>query len=309
VEVSGDLGQLMLLRRLMQHAKRIEDKRNGKTVDEKSLLDELEDDQVLIGGSSPAEKCYTRRVGQVSDDVQVNLSELSARLKEINNQKTGGEVQAVQVEFQQVVERKACFTYTSLEKVDGLVRRSQSEAETDRYRFEFSDGTTLKITDKWTNRSTTIWGDPHVDVDDIDGSQDGDFQDLKGSDSQTTFKLLDGTRITFTARDSDIIQAVDIFKGSQHLGGIGAGSDRWGQKEDLFAATVDEGTGSLSAVPLGDVVFAGGDGNDWYTGDGKLLWGKTTGPSVSTRPTAVMQIMYQETISQSVSVQVIDKKS
>ena len=214
----------------------------------------------------------------------------------------------MQVSFKQTVESSTSLSYTALAKVDGLVRRSQTLAETDRYSFDFTDGTNFKITDKWSSRSTTIWGDPHVDVDDGDGAYDGDFKDLKGSNSQTTLMLQDSTRVTFNAADDGLIASVDIFKGSQHLQGIGQASAQWETGDRLFAPKVNSGGATSSSLAMGDVVYAGGDGNDWFTAGGQLLWGKTTGPIVTTRPGAVIQFNYQQKISQQITIQV-DKQA
>ncbi len=54
----------------------------------------------------------------------------------------------------------------------------------------------------------------------------------------------------------------------------------------------------------GDTIYAGGDGNDWFTSTGQMVWGTTTGPEVNTRPYAVMKMDYQETITQEARVQV-----
>jgi hypothetical protein len=308
METSNNLDQLMIARRLIQYTQRAEDRRKGKRVEEKSLKDEMDQDRALISGNAPVKNIEAQRPQQNDQDIQIKLSDLFARLKEINNQQTDNEIQQVRVNAQQVVERKASFRYTELEKIEGLVRRSQTLAETDRYSLEFSDGVTFKITDKWSNRSTTIWGDPHVDVDDVDGNMNGDFSDLKASDSQTTLMLQDGTRVSFTARDTGLIEAVDILKGNQHLYGIGEGSAKWNKENGLFASQVDDDAGKSSSLPMGDTVYAGGDGNDWFTADGKLLWGKTTGPMVSSRPYAVMQLEYHEKITQEINVQV-DKQA
>ena len=48
---------------------------------------------------------------------------------------------------------------------------------------------------------------------------------------------------------------------------------------------------------LGDVVSAGGDGNDWFNSAGKMVWGKTTGPAVTTRPSYVMAMEYRQSTS------------
>lgn len=309
MNITNNLDQLVIARRLLLDAQRADDRRKGKQVDEKTAKEEMEEDQALISGDTPVEGSQALKTSQPTADVQVNLSDLFARLKATNTPPAGEGTQQVQVNFQQVVESQANLKLTVLDKVEGLVRRSQTLAETDRYRLEFTDGATFKITDKWSNRSTTVYGDPHVDVDDVAGGRVGDFQDLKGSDSQTTFMLKDGTRLTFTARDNGLIEAVDIFKGDQHLGGIGAASKQWNEKDGLFAAQVNDESAASSGVPLGDTVYAGGDGNDWFTSNGKLLWGKTTGPTVTSRPYAVMQLQYQEKISQQISVQVVNKQA
>ena len=104
--------------------------------------------------------------------------------------------------------------------------------------------------------------------------------------------LQDGTRVTFTARDNGIIEKVDIFKGQQHLGGTGAGLKDFNAETGMFAKTVDSATSS-SSVAMGDTVYAGGDGADWYDASGKLVWGKTTGPGATTRPDAILQMSYR----------------
>ena len=148
--------------------------------------------------------------------------------------------------------------------MDGLVVRSKNLAETNTYAFEFIDGVTFKITDKATGKSTTIWGDPHVDTSDEEGASNGEFSDLKTSDKFTTFQLRDGTRLTFTAKDNGIIEAVDIYKENQHVQGTGAASASFGPKTGLFDSTVKTTSVSDSRPALGDVVYAGGDGNDWF---------------------------------------------
>lgn len=99
----------------------------------------------------------------------------------------------------------------------------QNYAKSNSYLFKFTDGSTFTILDKWSNKSTTIWGDPHVDVSDVEGASDGDFKDLKTSDEFTTFMLGDGTRVTFKAKDAGIIERVDIF---QRVRIMSKGSDR-----------------------------------------------------------------------------------
>ncbi|HMZ05969.1 MAG TPA: DUF1521 domain-containing protein, partial [Anaerolineales bacterium] len=180
--------------------------------------------------------------------------------------------------------------------------------ESDRYLFKFADGATFTILDKWTSKSTTVWGDPHVDVDDVQGNSNGDFKDLKASDEFTTFMLSDGTRVTFKARDAGIIEQVDIFKGSQHVRGIGQAAEGYSPESGLFLQTVlQDGKTAAISTPPGDTVLSGGDGNDWYDSRGNLVWGKTTGPVVTQRPNATLEFMYRQTVSQSVSVKTISK--
>jgi hypothetical protein len=136
-----------------------------------------------------------------------------------------------------------------------------------------------------------------VDTNDQEGSSNGEFSDLTTSDSHTTMQLMDGTRITFTAKDRGIIEAVDIVKGSQHLRGLGGGMSGVAAEKYLFSSDVD--TSHASSVPVGDVVYAGGDGNDWFSSAGSLVWGKTTGPIIKSRPTYMVELEYrQETIQQ-----------
>ena len=308
MKIGNNLEQLVMARRLMVQSQRIEDRRNGKQVEETSLQEDMEEDRAIISGKSPdeVERPQTAPPTPPAQNVKIRLADLFAHL-ESERAKVEAAGGRTQISIETVVERDVSFTYRVLEPVDGLVRRSQNLAETDRYLLEFQDGKTFKITDKWSGRSTTIWGDPHIDVDDVQGNLDGDFQDLKGSNMHTTMMLQDGTRVTFTALDSGVIEAVDIFKGSQHLGGIGAASKQWSEKDGLFASPVDE-SGKSSSAPTGDTVYAGGDGNDWFTSGGQLLWGQTTGAAVNTRPYAVMQLEYHERITQQVSMQFVNKK-
>ena len=313
--INNNLDNLVVARRLMRHMERLENQRKGKQVDEKTVKEEMEEDEAIISGNAPANEVGVQKAQQAPEVERIHLADLITALKEANAnaaqaiaQPAQEAIQQVQVQFQQTITREASLSYTQLEKVDGLVRRSQQVAETDRYRFDFSNGATFTITDKWSNRATTIWGDPHIDVDDMGGDLDGDFKDLTGSNTHTTFMLQDGTRLTFTALDTGIIEAVDIFKGSQHLGGVGGASAQWNEQNGLFSSDVDTRS-SPSSVQLGDTVYAGGDGNDWFTSGGKLLWGRQTGPVVTSRPYATMQFQYRETISQQLNVQVVNKQA
>lgn len=302
MQVSDYIDDARIAHRLMEMDRKAVARRNGKKVDETEKVD-AEKDEVTLSGSTPAEAAGSKTSTTPVDNTSINLSDLIAKLKELYNNPQQGTTQ-VQASVKQTVQIEASFTYSVLQKVDGLVRNSEKSAETDRYLFEFQDGVTFKITDKWTNRSTTVWGDPHVDVNDVEGNYDGDFQDLKASNSQTTFLLQDATRVTFTAKDNGLIEKVDIFKGSQHLDGIGQGSTDWTDENKMFASSVDTNTSKALTLTKGDTVVAGGDGNDWYTEDGQLLWGETTGPVVTSRPTAVWQMSYKETVTQEATIQV-----
>jgi hypothetical protein len=304
MDVSNNLDNLMIARDLINYAQQAQDRRDGKKVDEKTIKEKMEADKVLLSGNVPAAQNDPKIAQQQPEETQIKLADLIAQLEGLEKQQSEQATMQVQMNFQQTIEREASLSYSVLEKVDGLVRVSKTEAETDRYRFEFTDGSTFKITDKWSNRSTTIWGDPHVDVDDVAGNGDGDFKDMKGSNTQTTMMLQDGTRVTFNARDEGLIESVDIYKGTQHLNGVGQESRMWSEANGLFSTAVDSKSASSSSVPMGDVVYAGGDGNDWFTSAGQLLWGKTTGPAVTSRPYAVMQFEYHEKITQSLSIEV-----
>ena len=238
--------------------------------------------------------------GNGGKDERIDLARLFARLKELNDNPEAAR-QAAQDSVEQVnvqIEHKTTEIEVSIDvnqPVYGLEVVNKNLAQTDRYLFEFRDGATLTIKDKWSGRSTTIFGDPHVDVDDVEGNVDGDFKDLAENERFTTFMLQDGTRLTITALDTGIIEKVDLFLGMQHLQGTGAGSSDW-EKQQLFDGRVQQGDGYESTLERGDVIKAGGDGNDWYNEAGALVWGKTTGPTVYTRPTLAMEVKVKQTI-------------
>lgn len=302
MQISEFIDNARIANRLMELSRRAEARRKGEKVDE-AAEKEADKDEVILSGAAETEAAGAKSSAPQVDNTQINLADLIAKLKELYANKPQGQVQ-VQASVTQTVEVEASFSFSVLERVDGLVRNSQKSAETDRYLFEFMDGVTFKITDKWTSRSTTVWGDPHVDVNDLEGNYDGDFQDMKGSNSQTTFMLQDQTRVTFTAMDNGVIEKVDIFKGYQHLEGIGQASSEWTDENRMFAFTVDTNMSKALSLNKGDTVYAGGDGNDWYTDDGQLLWGKTTGPVVTSRPSAVWQMSYKETVTRQEEIQI-----
>lgn len=298
--IESDITDIRMAYRLMLHSKIADARQRGDRAAENAATSDLEKDDVLI--SDAGKSAQSSGSGSMDNNVDIRLADL---FKKIYGPKEQPELspQAKVIEFFEKIETEATLTYSNFERVDGLVVKSRNLAETDRYRFEFSNGSTLKITDKWSNKSTTIWGDPHVDTSDQPGDMNGDFKDLTGSNKYTTFMLSDHTRITFTALDSGIIEQVDIFHGSQHLTGIGAGAKDWNEDNGLFAHSVTHNAYSaLSSVPVGDTVYAGGDGNDWFDASKNLVWGMTTGPSVTSRPSSLVEFSYNQKVTQQVSI-------
>lgn len=227
VDSVGDLTDLQIAHELMVRTKRLSERMKGKKARD---LDEEHKDQASI-----SEKAREVSVAQSGSDggqnVRIKLADLFTRLDELRNnpqaavEKEQREMGCVEITAEQRT-TEIEVKYNVNKPVAGLVVINENIAQTDRYLFEFRDGATFTIKDKWTGRGTTIWGDPHVDVDDVEGNQDGDFKDLKSSDRYTTFMLQDGTRVTFTALDSGIIEKVDIMKGSQHVQGNWCGLAR-----------------------------------------------------------------------------------
>jgi len=306
-----DLSTLAAARRLIQMARHEEARRNGKDVEEKSALDYMEEDQALISEAALDAQSHEALPLPQIENLNIRLSELHpARAHEAGTGPVNEAQNDLVLETTQNVEVKLELRYRSNSPIDGLVVHDRNYAESDRYLFKFADGTTFTILDKWTNKSTTIWGDPHVDVDDVEGNNNGDFKDLKSSDEITTFFLSDGTRLTFKAQDTGVIEQVDIFKGSQHIKGKGAASKGFSAETGLFSDTVlRDGSSASGATPLGDVVHAGGDGNDWFDANNKLVWGKTTGPVVTQRPPATLEFYYKQTVTQSVALKTANLKA
>jgi len=302
VGMINQLNDLVIARRLMIQSQEMLARSKGKDVKLTSAKEAMEEDQLLLSGEVPAGQTLAdAKSGPPAQETQINLAELGQKLADIQNHPETGLAQQPQADRNQFLmayqrtETELTIRYKSLEQIDGLVLKNDKLAVTDRYQFDFTDGATFKITDKWTGKSTTIWGDPHVDTSDQEGDRNGEFSDLKTSDTHTTLMLEDSTRVTFTARDNGIIEQVDIFKGQQHLTGIGAESKLWGEGNQLFSTKVDTQADSFrSSIPLGDTLFAGGDGADWYDSSGRLIWGKTTGAGASTRPSDVIEIEYKQ---------------
>lgn len=264
---------------------------------EKTYQDILEEEEQLFGVYSKS--AGTQKVGNKKiDNLDIKLSELISQLNSVN--KNSGEQsttssQQVTISYERV-ETEITVSYRAYERVNGLVVRNKHLAETDRYAFEFLDGATFRITDKWSGKSTTIWGDPHVDTSDEEGNCNGEFSDLTTSETHTTLELEDGTQVTFTAHDRGVIEAVDIYKGSQHLVGYGMAYSDLALANSLFVDQVDSSASQSTRTTLGDVVYAGGDGNDWFNTAGQLIWGKTTGPRITSRPFSLLQISIRQSM-------------
>ena len=123
------------------------------------------------------------------DNLDIKLSDLAKRLDEVRNQSPTGGKTTDTVTVTQSYSSSLSVELKVYAPVDGLVVRSKNLAETNTYAFEFIDGSTFKITDKATGKSTTIWGDPHVDTSDQEGSSNGEFSDLKTSDTYHYFSI------------------------------------------------------------------------------------------------------------------------
>ena len=114
--------------------------------------------------------------------------------------------------------------------------------------------------------------------------------------------------MTFQAGDHALIESVDIIKGNQRVHGTGQASTEWNEQNGLFNEQVlTDGYTSDTRISRGDVVFAGGDGNDWFTADKQLVWGTTTGPTVTTAPASRLEFTITHTIQDSISFTQVDK--
>ncbi|HEY9077241.1 MAG TPA: DUF1521 domain-containing protein [Anaerolineaceae bacterium] len=300
-DLNSDLSSLIQARRLMLISKQQAAARDGKLVKTKSMKEYMEEDQALLSGEAQQSRSSARQIHTRVDDLRIKLTSFMNQshdtVKVPTNPDNGITRQAVVTIEQRKIEIQIKYQMNS--PVNGLVVHDKQNAESDRYWFEFENASTFRIIDKVTNKSTTIWGDPHVDVDDIEGSNDGDFKDLKSSNTHTTFMLQDGTRLTFTALDDGIIERVDIFKGNQHIRGLGGASKDFNEQDGYFAQNISYvGKESEISLDYGDIVKAGGDGNDWYDINGKLIWGKPT-PSIINHPnTLFLSMTVSQTIAQ-----------
>jgi len=303
---ANDLSNLMATRRLIELNNNAAARRNGKKVDNKSALDYFKADQALISDQA-LEANQQNTASPPIENLDIKLSALAQGPENTPKQAAPAQT-GLQLTASQNLEIKLELRYTSNAPVEGLIVHDKNFAESDRYLFNFKDGSTFTIIDKWANKSTTVWGDPHVDVDDLEGNNDGDFNTLKKSEDFTTFMLGDGTRLTFKAKDSGLIEQVDLFKGSQHVTGLGQAAKEFSAENSLFSKKVlQDGSSAAQSQPLGDVVYAGGDGNDWFDAGKNLIWGKTTGQQITQRPPATLEFLYQQTLTQSISVQTISR--
>jgi len=306
---TDSLQSLVLARRLLLLTRQIEQRRQNPNIAGKSFKEIIEEDEVLLSGgekSAPVQN-QSSAAASVPDNLDIKLSDLARRMDEVRSQPPAEGNTREQITVNSSFTSQLSVEIKVYQPVEGLVVRNQHLAETNTYAFEFIDGSTFKITDKATGKSTTSGGEPHVDTSDEEGNSNGEFSDLKSSDKYTTFQLRDGTRLTFTAKDNGVIEAVDIFKDSQHVTGTGAASASFKPETGLFDTKVLSTSSSGAALPLGDVVYAGGDGNDWFDSGHRMIWGKTTGPLAGTIPTAVMQIRYSEQIQQTTMLEQINQ--
>lgn len=308
---SDSLQSLIMARRLLLLTREIEKHRKDPTAETKSFKEIIDEDEVQInGGVEPGSDTSGAGKKTASTDTNVNirLSDLIKQLQSVRDQApadTGG-TRSEKVTVTQSSSVSLEMEWKTYEPVDGLVVRNKNLAETNLYSFEFSNGSTFKITDKSTGKSTTIWGDPHVDTSDQEGDRNGEFSDLKASDSYTTLKLRDGTSITFTAKDNGVIEAVDIIKQDQLVHGVGAASKEFSEETGLFDTRV-RSVSSGSIPTRGDVVYAGGDGNDWFDEAHRLVWGVTTGPLAGNSPMSYIQVRYSEQFKQTVSIENVNR--
>jgi len=306
---SDSLQSLVLSRRLLLLTRQIEQRRYNPQLEGKSFKEMMEEDEILLSGGEKSEVVQSKQsvTSATPDNLDIKLSELAKRLDEVRNLPPTGGKTTDTVTVTQSYSSSITVELKTYASVDGLVVRNQHLSETNTYAFEFIDGSTFKITDKATGKSTTIWGDPHVDTSDEESSSNGEFSDLKTSDKFTTFQLRDGTRLMFTAKDSGIIEAVDIFKDNQSVHGIGAASASFKPETGLFDTKLQTTAASGSRLEMGDVIYAGGDGNDWFDAAHRMIWGKTTGAIAGIVPSAVMQIRYTEQFIQQTTLEHINQ--
>jgi hypothetical protein len=139
------------------------------------------------------------------------------------------------------------------------------------------------------------------------GDRNGESLDLKNSNSLTTFILMDGTRVTFNATDYGVIENVDIISGSQHVHGNGQASESWSKSELFTPQVLTDGTTPNFDISRGDAVFVGGDGNDWFTASGLLVWGHSNLPSNNIPSSLNLELIIKQTVMEILSIHRVEK--
>jgi hypothetical protein len=85
-----------------------------------------------------------------SDVINIPLRELSRKLRATYRESESRQTSAA-------ADASAPVTFRLRPaRVDGLVVLTRQQAETDRYRFQFSDGNTFRIADTWTGVETVF---------------------------------------------------------------------------------------------------------------------------------------------------------
>ncbi len=263
-------------------------------------FDLSKDEEVALNGvSSPedflkkliVEKLFGKSTDESSIDVQhvqvykEQQQKIDFSLDYSGIAKWRGSVFQTKFHLEFHLEQKEISYIDCMKTLNGLNRLDEQNVDTGRYLISFENATSVTIFDKFSRLSTTVWGDPHVDLSDIEGRINGEFADLKESRILTTLKLLDRTTVVIKAPDNGLIEEVHIFKGNDHIKGLGKGSRSRDLESDERRKTHDnikEGTfGPVDQlvrlidrfVPVSDVVKVGGDGNDWFDENGLLVWG------------------------------------
>ncbi|MHB8089768.1 MAG: hypothetical protein ACYDH2_16120, partial [Anaerolineaceae bacterium] len=141
--IERNITDIRMAYRLMLHSKISEARQKGDKTAEKAASSDLEKDDVLISeAAKSAQSGNVSAPGSVGDlNINIRLADLYKKIygpKEQPQQTP----QALVIEFFQQIETEASLTYANLEYVDGLVVKNANLAETDRYRFDFSDGST-----------------------------------------------------------------------------------------------------------------------------------------------------------------------
>lgn len=160
---------------------------------------------------------------------------------------------------------------------EGLRVVNANTIDTGRYYLQFESQSNFIIYDKTTAKSTRIWGDPHIDLSDVKGDINGEFSDLKQSFFKTTFMLQDGTKVLFNAPDNGFIESVIVTKNTSAAFGIGTIPAAFTEDENNFVFSGQVSPSFLINDAGEDVVYAGGDGNDWFDKNGNLVWGDKNG--------------------------------